>query len=266
MGHASTSVLQSKCSYEQMMNDTMSTTFQQQMRNFNSFSFDVSVPLTNTLHGMPSLLHLSSTENELTNANVCYAEFNNGLSVPDCADVPINNDNDDPTVPIIEKCPFQRNAICLPPDIAFQIHLLSKMNDHRGNDMNMFNEVVQCVKVHALHYRVDFTTLQILSRKQLVQVLTKHYQLDFLKPTLHSVPLSDGSVATVPIFDVKAQITAFLSNPLRMHKFFLHQIMISSQEKRSRPALPLMKYTQVLFGRWLDSNTVVMIQMHFHWH
>ncbi len=103
MGHASTSVLQSKHNYEQMMNDTMSTTFQQQMRNFNSFSFDVSVPLTNTLHGMPYLLHLSSTENELTNANVCYAEFNNGLSVPDCAGVPINNDIDDPTVPIIEK-------------------------------------------------------------------------------------------------------------------------------------------------------------------
>ncbi len=71
------------------------------------------------------------------NANVHYAEFNNDLSVQDYADVPINNDNDDPTVPIIEKCQFQRNAICLPPDIAFQIHLLSKMNDHRGNDMNM---------------------------------------------------------------------------------------------------------------------------------
>ncbi len=123
MGHASTSVLQSKRTYEQMMNDTMSTSFQQQMRNLNSFSFDVSVPLTNTLHGMHSLLHLSSTENELTNANVCYAEFNNGLTVQDCADVPINNDNDDPTVPIIEKCPYQRNAICLPADIAFQIHL-----------------------------------------------------------------------------------------------------------------------------------------------
>ena len=92
--------------------------------------------------------------------------------------------------------------------------------------MNMFNEVVQCVKAHALHYRVDFTTLQILSRKQLVQVLTKRYQLDFLKPTLHSVPLSDGSVATVPIFDVKAQLIAFLNDPLRVPPK-KHQIMIS---------------------------------------
>ncbi len=51
-----------------------------------------------------------------------------------------------------------------------------------------------------------------------MQVLTKRYQLDFLKPTLHSVPLSDGSVTSVTIFDVKAQIIAFLNDPLQMHK------------------------------------------------
>ncbi len=32
------------------------------------------------------------------------------------------------------------------------------------------------------------------------------------------MPLSDRSVATVPIFDVKAQIIAFLNDPLRMHE------------------------------------------------
>jgi hypothetical protein len=58
--------------------------------------------------------------------------------------------------------------------------------------------------------------LQILSRKQLVQLLTKYYQLNFHKPTLHSVPLTDGSVATIPIFDIKALLDAFLNDPLRM--------------------------------------------------
>ncbi len=58
--------------------------------------------------------------------------------------------------------------------------------------------------------------LQILSKKQLVQLLTKYYQLNFLKPTLHSVPLTDGSVVTVPIFNVKALLIAFLNDPLRM--------------------------------------------------
>jgi hypothetical protein len=65
---------------------------------------------------------------------------------------------------------------------------------------------------------MDYTTLQILSRKQLVQLLTKYCQLNFLRPKLHSVPLTDGSVATVPIFDVKALLIAFLNDPLRMHQ------------------------------------------------
>ena len=51
-----------------------------------------------------------------------------------------------------------------------------------------------------------------------MQLLTKYYQLNFLKPTLHSVPLTDGSVATVPIFDVKALLIAFLYDPLRMRQ------------------------------------------------
>jgi hypothetical protein len=92
------------------------------------------------------------------------------------------------------------------------------MNTHSRNDLNMFNEVIQCVRAHAIHFNMDYTTLQILSRKQLVQLLTKYYQLNFLKPTLHSVPLTDGSVATVPIFDVKALLIAFINDPLIMHQ------------------------------------------------
>jgi hypothetical protein len=65
---------------------------------------------------------------------------------------------------------------------------------------------------------MDYTTLQILSRKQLVQLLKKYNQLNFLKPTLHSVPLTDGSVATVAILDIKALLVAFLNDPLRMRQ------------------------------------------------
>ncbi len=65
---------------------------------------------------------------------------------------------------------------------------------------------------------MDYTTLQILSRKQLVQLLTKYCQLNFLKPALHSVPLIDGSVANVPIFDVTALLIALLNDPLRVRQ------------------------------------------------
>jgi hypothetical protein len=115
---------------------------------------------------------------------------------------------------------------------------------------------------------MDYTMLQILSRKKLVQLLTKYYQLNFLKPTLHSVPLKDGSVATVPIFDVKALLIAFLNDPLRLRQEILQAIMISLQGKQNCQHQLLMKYILDHFGSRLDKNTVVMIQMHFpqHWY
>ncbi len=103
---------------------------------------DVSVPKINTLHGMPSLSHLSSTQSELLNCNVHYSGFDIDLSTPASVDHQINTNDYSVTDPVIKKWSFQRNTICLPPDIAFQVHLLSQMNTHRGNDLKMFNEVI----------------------------------------------------------------------------------------------------------------------------
>ncbi len=102
-----------------------------------------------------------------------YSGFDADLSTPASVDDQINTNDYSVTDPVIEKCSFQRNTIYLPPDVAFQVHLLTQMNTHRGNDLNMFNEVIPCVKAHAVHYNMDYTTLQILSRKQLVHLPTK---------------------------------------------------------------------------------------------
>ncbi len=147
-----------------------------------------------------------------------YFRFDTDLSTPASADDQSITHDNPITDLVIENCSFQRNAICLPPNIAFQVHLLSQINEHRGNDLNMFNQVIRCIKAHAIHYKVDCTTLQILSRKQLVQMLTRYYQLNFLKPKLHSVLLTDGSVAPVLIFDVKAILVAFLNDPVQTHE------------------------------------------------
>jgi hypothetical protein len=103
---------------------------------------NVSVPRINTLHGMPSLSHLSSTQSELGNCNVHYSGFDTDLSTPASVDNQIITNDDSVTGPVIEKCSFQRNTICLSPDIEFQVHLLSQMNTHRGRDLNMFNKVI----------------------------------------------------------------------------------------------------------------------------
>jgi hypothetical protein len=80
---------------------------------------NVSVPTINKLHGMPSLLHLSSTQSELGNCNGHFSEFGTDLSTPASVDDQINTNDDPGTDPVIEKCSFQRNSMCLPTDIAF---------------------------------------------------------------------------------------------------------------------------------------------------
>jgi hypothetical protein len=47
---------------------------------------------------------------------------------------------------------------------------------------------------------------------------TPYYHLNLLKPILHSVPLTDESVATGFIFDVKTFLIAFLNDPLRIRQ------------------------------------------------
>ena len=56
-----------------------------------------------------------------------YSGFDIDLSTPASVHDQINTNDDPVTDPVIEKCSIQRNTICLPPDIAFQVHLLSQM-------------------------------------------------------------------------------------------------------------------------------------------
>jgi hypothetical protein len=145
----------------------MATTSHQQARHFNAPEVNITLPTINTLYTMLSMSHLSSTQTDLAQSNVSYADFND-------ADYSHDNDNHD-VIPvhgvddiIIEKCSFLRNSFRLPPDVAFQVHCLSEISQHRGNDLNMFNQVIQCVSGHALHQSIDFRMLHVMSRDQLL--------------------------------------------------------------------------------------------------
>jgi hypothetical protein len=119
MFHAQRVTLAKKRSHEIMLLESCLSTYQQRIRNFISLMVDVSVPMVNTLHGMPSLLHLASAQSELGNCNVHYSGFDTDLSTPASVDDQINTNDDSATDPIIEKCSFQRYTLRLPPDIAF---------------------------------------------------------------------------------------------------------------------------------------------------
>ena len=102
--HAQRGTLAKKRSHDLMLSGSCPSTYQQQIRNFNSLMVDISVPTINTLHGMPSLLHLSSTQSELGNCNVHYSGFDTDLSTPASVDDQINTNDDSVTNPVIKKC------------------------------------------------------------------------------------------------------------------------------------------------------------------
>jgi hypothetical protein len=104
--HAQRGALAKKRSHKLMLSGSCPITYQQQIRNFNSLMVYLSVLAINTLHGMPSLLHLSSTQSELGNCNVHYSGFNTDLSTPASVDDQTNTNDDSVTDPVIEKMLF----------------------------------------------------------------------------------------------------------------------------------------------------------------
>ena len=145
----------------------MTTTSLQQVRHFNAPEVNIALPTINTPHAMPSMSQLSSTHTNLAQSNFRYTDFVN-------TDYSQDNDNYDcfPVVGVggilIENCFFLRNSLQLPPDVAFQVHCLSVISQHRGNDLNMFNQVMQCVSGHALHQNIDFRTIHVMFRDHLL--------------------------------------------------------------------------------------------------
>ena len=67
---------------------SMATTSHQQARHFNAPEVNITLPTINTLHTMPSMSNLSSTQTDLAQSNVRYADFDDG-------DYSHNNDNHD---------------------------------------------------------------------------------------------------------------------------------------------------------------------------
>ncbi len=159
---------------------------------------------------MPPLLHLATLHTDTIDTNVNYPtiEFENlGANddffkgSPDTAVV--DHICQAQGTIVAESILFMHGTLKLPPNIAFQVHLLSQLQAHRVNDLNMINQKMKSVRKHAAYHCVNFATLEIKSRQQWLKELSKYYKLKLMQPTLHCIPLADGSMATVPIFNVK---------------------------------------------------------------
>jgi hypothetical protein len=118
---------------------SMATTSLQQARHFNAPEVNIALPTINTLYAMPSISQLSSTHTNFAQLNLRNADS-------DDADNSQSNDNSYCSLVVgvgdilIKKCSFLRNSFRLPPDVEFQVHCLSVISQHRGNDLNTSNQ------------------------------------------------------------------------------------------------------------------------------
>jgi hypothetical protein len=228
-------------------------TLAEQARELNTVPAEVTVITCNPLSSLPALSHLASSQRELHQSNINYSAFdvdfssqNNDINQEISDDTTtINTTNHPHENIVIEKCSFERGVVCLPPDLALQVHLMTKLQKHRGNGLNMFDQINKCIKKHAVHHGVDFLSFNCLSRDQLIKQLYKYYNLQFMKPMLEYVPLSDGTVATVPIFDVKVLLLAFLNDPLQMRN---ENFASNYDIIMGKPTLPIMNLDKIHTG------------------
>lgn len=104
-----------------------------------------------------------------------------------------------------------------PPGVKFGIHLQHVISAHRGVDLKLYDEIIDLIKFHATTQSTDFTTHKLYHQNELTKTISSLYNLGDLKPIQHNITLSDSSVVTVPVFDVKAVILSMLHDPPQMH-------------------------------------------------
>ena len=103
-----------------------------------------------------------------------------------------------------------------PPGVKFGIHLQRVISSHRGVDLKLYDDIIDLIKTHATTQNTDFSKHKLYHRNELTRTLTTLYNLNDLRPKLHNVTMSDSSIVSVPVFDVKTVILSMLHDTRRM--------------------------------------------------
>jgi len=159
----------------------------------------------------------STVASSITNVHIddnCDIEDANPVDFESSFDHEIGND------PTTDRFAFRQN-LNPPPGIKFGIHLQHILSTHRGVDLKLYDEIIDLIKYHASTQVTDFTTNKLYHRQELTTTVANLYNLTKLQPTLHNVTLSDSSIVSVPVFNVKAIILSMLhdSRLMQPHNF-----------------------------------------------
>ncbi len=99
----------------------------------------------------------------------------------------------------------------LPGNVAFQIDLIDIMQKHRC-DLKMHDEIVDLVNKYVQNGMIHEDMPELIKRKGFINSMEDQFETEDLKPEHIDVTLSDGSVATMSLFDLEFMILSLLTD------------------------------------------------------
>ena len=87
------------------------------------------------------------------------------------------------------------------------------LSTHRGVDLNLFDDIINLIEYWATDRRLDFRSAKYYRRASLINLLSKMYNLNALKPKINTVQIFEDTTVDVPTFDVKTILLLMLHDP-----------------------------------------------------
>ena len=115
------------------------------------------------------------------------------------------------TPPTKSGPPFSQK-IGLNPAFQFQVDLGNILLDH-GTDLSLYDDLVTLLKRYADGRKLKFNSDLLSRRDGLIKNIEKFAKTENMRPLDHAVRFKDGSVASVPVFNIEAMILSLLHNP-----------------------------------------------------
>ena len=97
----------------------------------------------------------------------------------------------------------------LPNNARFQLDLAEIINKHRG-DLSEYDDIISLIKNYSNNRSLNFSSDNLVNRKRFVRNLEETMSCTTMKPKHVDVELTNGTMATVSVFDIEAMILSLL--------------------------------------------------------
>ena len=94
---------------------------------------------------------------------------------------------------------------------SFQIELMDIIQRH-GSDLGIHDKIINLLQTYLQSGKLDPTHTYLVTRKKFISNIEKDFKTKSLKPKHVNVTLSDGTDATVSLFDIKNMILSLSSD------------------------------------------------------